>query len=71
VRIGFTLANAADVTLEIYDLQGRLIETLIPGQRVMPGQHTLGWDSSALPAGMYQAALRVKGKLQTQKIVVP
>lgn len=57
VRIGFTLMHAAQVEVDIFDVQGRLVAS--PGRGSWPaGAHELVWDGRArngelAPAGMY------------------
>lgn len=41
--IAYTLAQAAQVLLVIYDLQGRLVRTLVDGPRA-PGAYSVRWD---------------------------
>ncbi len=71
VQIGFTLSEALDVSIEILDLQGRLIERVSEQDRFLPGEHILNWDSSRLASGIYQAVMRTPGSVQAQKFVVP
>jgi hypothetical protein len=54
----FGLPRAADVTLRIYDIAGRVVRELVPGQRFEPGVHQVRWDGrsddgAALRAGVY------------------
>jgi hypothetical protein len=50
--IQYSLAEASDVTIEIYDILGRKIETLVPG--IQPaGWHSVVWDAENLPSGVY------------------
>ena len=54
----YTLSEKSFVTLSIYDISGRLVETLISKNR-NAGSHTLRWNSSGstLEAGVYFARL--------------
>jgi len=71
VNIGFTLSDALDVSLEIHDIQGRVVERVLGKNRFLAGEHILPWDTSHLAAGVYQAVLRTEGSVQAQKFVVP
>jgi hypothetical protein len=71
VQIGFTLSDALEVSLEIHDIQGRLVERILGMRRFLPGEHIFSWDSSQLAAGVYQVVLRGEGTVQAQKFVVP
>jgi hypothetical protein len=50
--ISYTLPTATTVTLSIYDLNGRLIETLLNGWR-WPGIHEIRFDTNILTSGVY------------------
>lgn len=61
-RIGFSLARAADVDLEIFGVDGRAVRTLVRGA-LPAGPHEAHWDGldsrgTATPAGLYFARLR-------------
>jgi flagellar hook assembly protein FlgD len=44
-EIAFSLANSGEVTLEIYDIAGRLVKTLI-NDRLAKGRHVIIWDGA-------------------------
>ncbi|MEQ1746001.1 MAG: T9SS type A sorting domain-containing protein [Saprospiraceae bacterium] len=71
VAIGFTLSETSNAAVEIFDLEGRLLETLLPNRRALAGEHILHWDTSHLPAGLYNVVLRAGDAAQAQKVVVP
>jgi len=48
----FYLPKAEHVTLKIYDITGREIETLVEGS-VPPGEHRLHWNATGLASGVY------------------
>lgn len=50
--ISYVLSKDSDVTLTIYDITGRLIETLV-NQRQNTGQYMVQWDASLKPSGVY------------------
>lgn len=61
--VRFTLPASATVELSVYDLGGRLVRTLIGGERLGPGPHLRRWDGrddSGRPAGsgIYLVRLR-------------
>ena len=43
--ISYKLAEASNVTLNIYDLRGRLVKTLVNGEQAA-AQHTIVWDAT-------------------------
>lgn len=50
--IRFTLSQDEKVLLSIYDLNGRLVETLVDGNRAA-GMHDVTFDASHLASGIY------------------
>lgn len=67
--------HAADVTIDVYDVAGRHVRSLL-AQGMARGGHTIGWDSrdaqgSEVAPGTYFARLVVNGELSgTQKMTV-
>jgi hypothetical protein len=51
-NITFDLSEASDVTVEVYDLSGRLVTTLVDGQ-LEAGNHIVAWDASSAASGVY------------------
>jgi hypothetical protein len=56
----YTLEEAADVRLAVYDVLGREIAVLAEGARPA-GTEEVTWDAAALPTGLYVSQLRVNG----------
>ena len=56
------------VYLNIYDLRGRLVETLINGTN-LPGNYTVHWDASNSSSGIYFVRLISGKQIKTQKII--
>jgi hypothetical protein len=50
--IQFSLGQAEFVTLSVYDVSGRLVETLVSGQR-QAGNHQVQFNASNLASGVY------------------
>ena len=67
----FRLNNAAQVTLTIHDIRGRLVSTLID-ERLHAEIHEALWDDrgAAMPSGLYLFRLHVEGVLSTGKVVL-
>ncbi len=55
-NIEFTLSEAANITLSIYNLLGQEVETLASGT-YEAGLHSLAFNAAALPSGLYMARL--------------
>jgi hypothetical protein len=51
-EIRFTLGLDGPTRLEILDIAGRVVETLIDGQ-LSEGSHNITWNASAFPSGLY------------------
>ncbi len=72
--IAFTLAETGPVTLEVFDAQGRRVDTLVDGE-MKAGEHTLRWTGrgrggEALGAGVYFYRLTARGTQQTRKLLM-
>ncbi|HEX7878736.1 MAG TPA: FlgD immunoglobulin-like domain containing protein [Candidatus Eisenbacteria bacterium] len=73
-EISFTLADAAEVSLEIFDLSGRRVATLLDGRREQ-GTVTVHWDGRddsgrPMAGGVYFSRLAAAGASLTRKIVL-
>ncbi len=66
--ISFTLNRADFVTLDIYDLLGRKVETLVADQ-FQGGTHTATWEANDVPDGVYVGRLRASNQVRTIKLV--
>ncbi len=66
--ISFTLNRADFVTLDIYDLLGRKVSTLIADELPV-GTHTAVWESGDLPDGLYVGRLQAGTQRRTIKLL--
>jgi hypothetical protein len=67
--ISYTLSHDAMVELSVYDLSGRMVESLVNGQQY-PGEFSVSWTANGLPSGMYIARLIVDGESFTKKMML-
>ena len=67
--INLSLQQATDISLNIYDIQGRLVESLLDGWYA-PGIYDVAFDGSALSSGTYFALLKTNETSQTMKLVL-
>ena len=67
--IRFRLERGGFVTLTIYDLLGKEIETLISEQRPA-GEYAVRWNAEGLSSGVYVCRLAVGGFVETRKLVL-
>ncbi len=65
----YELKNAADVSLSIYDIRGKMI-TQILDEKQVAGVYQVDWDASQLADGMYFYTLSVDGQIGSGKIVL-
>ncbi|MAV65213.1 MAG: hypothetical protein CMG00_08500 [Candidatus Marinimicrobia bacterium] len=72
--IGFAVPNASDVTLNVYDLTGRLITNLVSGY-MEEGAHEVVWNGmdasgATVSAGVYFYTLESKDMVMTKKMIL-
>ena len=65
----FSLRNEQTVLLQIFDAQGKLVETLQQGA-LPSGTHQFVWDATDLPNGLYYYQLQTNTDTYTRKLVV-
>jgi uncharacterized protein (DUF362 family) len=66
--IVFYLPQNEYVTLKVYDITGRVIETLIEGE-VPAGEHRLQWSAEGLASGVYLCRMETKDFSETIKML--
>jgi hypothetical protein len=67
--IEFSIPHAENVHLEIYDVLGRRVATLVDG-RMGPGLHRTTWNATGVPAGIYYYRLIVEGWSGSREMIV-
>ncbi|MGA9405920.1 MAG: DUF362 domain-containing protein [Bacteroidota bacterium] len=67
-KIVFYLPRSEFVTLTVYDITGREIETIVNGE-VPAGEHRLQWSAEGLASGVYLCRMVAKGYSETIKMV--
>lgn len=65
----FTLPEAADVELRVYNLTGQEVATLAAGRHA-EGPHSVTFDAGALPSGLYFARLSVGQVTATHRMLL-
>ena len=66
--IVFYSPRTEHVTVKVYDITGRAIETLVEGE-VPPGEHRLQWSAQGLASGVYLCRMTARGFSQTIKLL--
>jgi hypothetical protein len=65
----FGLAERGEVVVNIYDLLGRKVETLING--ILPaGEHEVTWNASSYTSGIYFYSIMAPGLDQTRRMTL-
>ena len=67
--IDYVLTRDANVKLDIYDIKGRHIKTLVDGYQSM-GVHTEHFDASSLASGVYMYKLTSGRHVETRKMLL-
>ncbi|MBD3170286.1 MAG: S8 family serine peptidase [candidate division Zixibacteria bacterium] len=67
--INFSLPNESYVKLDVYNLQGQKIETLVDGQ-LNGGNHTINWDAGKYSTGVYFYKLDAGDFSQTKRMTL-
>jgi hypothetical protein len=67
--IGFTIPKAGYVTLKVYDILGREVQTLV-NERQNAGNHSVTFSASNLPSGMYFYRLQAGNYSATKKLLL-
>lgn len=68
-RISFDLPKKNFVSLQIFDVLGRSVATLVNEERAA-GRHSLYWDASSSASGTYIAVLRSGSYWSTKKLLL-
>ena len=67
--IRFSLLKSCFITLKIYNLLGKEIETLMNGQRGA-GEYKVEWAAEGLPSGIYLYRLEVGEFVERRKLIL-
>ncbi|MCH7640236.1 MAG: T9SS type A sorting domain-containing protein [Bacteroidetes bacterium] len=67
--ISYTLPEAVHVRLEVYDVLGRLVRTLVDAPQAK-GTHEVAFVAAGLPAGVYTYRMRAGAFRETRRVVL-
>ena len=68
-RIGYVLPTGMDVTLTVYDVNGRVVERLVTGFRDA-GEHVVEWNATGIASGVYFYRLQTRGFTETRRMIL-
>ncbi|MGA7271100.1 MAG: T9SS type A sorting domain-containing protein, partial [Acidimicrobiia bacterium] len=68
-NISFSLPQRSNVTVRIFDINGRLVETLV-NEDFSPGTHTVRWDASQVASGTYIYRLVAGDYVESRKMLL-
>ncbi len=67
--IRFTLPESGQVTLHVFDIQGRMIRTLLDERREA-GEYEVPFQAGDVPAGVYFYRIRAGNEQQVRRVVI-
>ncbi len=67
--IRYDVKQTAHVSVKVFNLLGREVTTLIH-ERIPAGSHTVSWDATGLPSGIYFCQMEAGDFVQTRKMVL-
>ncbi|MBC8179592.1 T9SS type A sorting domain-containing protein, partial [candidate division KSB1 bacterium] len=67
--IQFHLDKASEVSIDIFNINGKLVEILFSGFKHI-GSHKAQWNASNQPSGVYFVKIQSGSKSQSQKIIL-
>ena len=68
-RIEFSVVHEQNINLEVFGINGKLIETLIE-TRSFAGKHAINWNPKNIAAGIYFIRMTVEDQFKTEKVIL-
>ncbi|HQV33554.1 MAG TPA: T9SS type A sorting domain-containing protein, partial [Calditrichia bacterium] len=68
-KIEFSMRKAADVRLEIYNVTGQKVATLVD-RKLAVGSYEMVWEAKNIPSGVYFYTLKSEAGSQTRKMIL-
>jgi hypothetical protein len=68
--ISYRLSATAEVSLEIFDVTGRMVARMADKEVQRPGWHRVTWEADQQPSGVYFTRLQVDGQAYARKMVL-
>ena len=67
--IQFALPVDTKISIDIYDMRGRFVETLID-RNMLGGYHSIIWNGSSYSSGIYFIKMQAGSYMRTQKLML-
>ncbi|MDP6684666.1 MAG: choice-of-anchor B family protein [Candidatus Marinimicrobia bacterium] len=67
--IQFSIPELSEVKMSVYDIQGRMVETLLD-ENLSPGDHSFQWYAEGFPSGVYFLKLKSDRVSLTEKLIL-
>lgn len=67
--VRYDLTRESRVDARVFDAGGRLVTKLVDAEQT-PGSHSVAWNSSAAPSGVYYCTIQTGNSTNTQTLVV-
>ena len=68
-NIEFEVPEISDVEIRIYNVSGRLVDTILNGRK-QPGEYSIVWNASHLASGIYFVRMTTSKRVFTRKMVL-
>jgi hypothetical protein len=68
-KINFSLPEAAEVTLNVYDIEGKIVKELVKSS-LQASSYSVFFDGTDLPSGVYFYKLATRWYTQSKKMIV-
>ncbi len=68
-RIPYSIAKQGKVSIRIYNLTGKLMDTLVDEER-QPGTYWIEWNAQDFPSGIYLYHMEAEDYIETRKLIL-
>ena len=68
--LSYNLPMDSQVSIQVYNVQGRLIETLADHYNMQAGSHSITWNADQHSSGMYFVKMIAGDHISTQKLLL-
>ncbi len=69
-NIRFSLPETAPVNLSVYNVNGRHVETLLGGQMMSAGEHTVPFNAAGLSSGVYIVRMETANRVMSSRMML-